>query len=96
MPGTPTGLLRRAAAGAAAGALLAAALAACASAPAGPVDAAAVYRARCALCHPPWHPTDFSPAEWPRYVRKYAPRAGLTRDERDAVLAYLVTEAGRR
>ena len=79
-----------------AGALLASALAACASAPAGPVDAETVYRARCSLCHPPWHPTDFSPAEWPRYVRKYAPRAGLTPAERDAVLAYLVREAGRR
>lgn len=82
------------------GLALAAALAACASAgpagPPGPVDAAKVYRARCALCHPPWHPTDFTPAEWPRYVRKYAPRAGLTPDERDAVLAYLVREAGTR
>ena len=78
------------------GAALAAALAACASPPAGPVDAEAVYRARCALCHPPWSPSDFSPAEWPRYVEKYAPRAGLTRAERDAVLAYLVREAGRR
>ena len=80
----------------AAGALLSAALAACASAPAGPVDAERVYRARCSLCHPPWHPTDFSPSEWPRYVRKYAPRAGLTPDERDAVLSYLVREAARR
>jgi len=81
------------------GAALAVALvaAACASAPpSGPVDAATVYRARCALCHPPWAPTDFAPGEWPRYVRKYAPRAGLTPDERDAVLAYLVREAGRR
>ncbi len=80
-----------------AGLSLAAALAACASAgPAGPVDAEAVYRARCALCHPPWRPADFSPAEWSRYVRKYAPRAGLTPAERDAVLAFLVREAGRR
>jgi trimethylamine-N-oxide reductase (cytochrome c) len=79
------------------GLLAAAALAACASVePSGPLDAEAVYRARCALCHPPWSPTDFSPAEWPRFVRKYAPRAGLTPAERDAVLAYLVREAGRR
>jgi hypothetical protein len=80
----------------AAGLGLALALAACASLPAGPVDAPAVYRARCALCHPPWSPTDFAAAEWPRYVRKYAPRAGLTQAERDAVLAYLVREAERR
>ena len=77
--------------------LAAAALAACATTePSGPIDAAVVYRARCAICHPPWSPTDFSPAEWPRYVRKYAPRAGLTPAERDAVLAYLVEEAGKR
>ncbi len=83
-----------------AGPALAAALAACAATggggPSAPVDAAAVYRARCALCHPAWSPRDFSPGEWPRYVGKYAPRAGLTPGERDAVLAYLVREAGRR
>lgn len=79
------------------GMLAAWALAACASVESsGPVDAEAVYRARCALCHPPWSPTDFSAADWPKYVRKYAPRAGLTRAERDAVLAYLVREAGTR
>ena len=90
--GTP-GLLPRALAGPA----LALALAACAATgPAGPVDGEAVYRARCALCHPPWAPTDFAPGEWPRYVRKYGARAGLTPAERDAVLAYLVREAGRR
>lgn len=83
--------------GAALGFAAAAAAAACAStAPSGPVDAEGVYRARCALCHPPWQPTDFTPDEWPRYVRKYSRRAGLTPAERDAVLAYLVREAGRR
>jgi hypothetical protein len=77
--------------------LAATALAACASTgPSGPVDAEAVYRARCAMCHPPWSPRDFAPTEWPGFVRKYAPRAGLTPAERDAVLAYLVREAGRR
>ena len=80
-----------------AGLAFAAGLAACAApGPAGPVDAETVYRARCSLCHAPWSPTDFSPADWPRYVRKYAPRAGLTPDERDAVLGYLVREAARR
>ncbi len=78
------------------GPVLAGVLAACASMPSGPINAQAVYRARCSLCHPPWHPTDFTPAEWPRYVRKYGPRAGLTRAERDAVLAFLVREAERR
>ena len=83
-----------------AGLALAAALAACAASGsagrAGPADAASIYRARCSLCHAPWRPTDFSPAEWPRFVRKYAPRAGLTPDERAAVLDYLVREAARR
>ena len=80
-----------------AGFALAALLAACATVDSsGPVDAEAVYRSRCALCHPPWDPKDFSPAEWPRYLKKYAPRAGLTRAERDAVLAYLVREAATR
>lgn len=77
--------------------LAASALAACASVgPAGPVDAEAVYAARCAMCHPPWSPKSFGPEEWPKYVRKYAPRAGLTPAERDAVLSYLVREAGTR
>ncbi len=80
-----------------AGLLAAWLLAACAATtPSGPVDAEAVYRARCALCHPAWAPTHLSPAEWPRFVRRYGPRAGLRPDERDAVLAYLVREAGRR
>lgn len=75
----------------------AALLAACASVESqGPVDAETVYRARCSICHVPWSPTDFSPSEWPRYVRKYAPRAGLTPGEREAILAYLVRESGRR
>jgi hypothetical protein len=79
------------------GAALAAALAACASTgPGGPVDAETLYRARCALCHPPWDPKAYAPEEWPAFVRKYAPRSGLTQDERDAVLAYLVREAGSR
>ncbi len=69
----------------------------CASATTGaaPVDGAAVYAARCALCHPPWDPRDYSPAEWPGLVRKFAPRAGLTAEEREAVTAFLVGEAAR-
>jgi hypothetical protein len=75
---------------------LAALVAGCASTGGGPVDAKAVYEARCALCHPAWAPTDYAPAEWPALVDKFAPLAGLTRAERDAVLAYLVREAGKR
>ena len=82
----------------AAGLALASALAACAG-PGGPVTAegaAQLYRTRCALCHPPWSPSMHAPADWPYWVDKYAPRAGLTPAERDAVLAYLVREAGSR
>jgi hypothetical protein len=82
----------------AAGLVLAIGIAACAG-PGGPVTAEGaerIYRTRCALCHPAWTPSDFSPDEWPFWVDKYAPRAGLTPDERDAVLAYLVREAGSR
>lgn len=72
-------------------------LGACASVdPSAPVDAPTVYRARCALCHPPWSPTDFSPSEWPVYVKKYAPRAGLSPAERVAVTDYLVRESRKR
>ncbi len=79
------------------GAFGVAAAAACAAPGAGgPVDGERVYLARCSLCHPPWAPDHVTPGEWPYYVGKYAARAGLTRDERDAVLAYLVREAGRR
>ena len=79
--------------------LLAALAGSCASTGAGggaPPDGEVLYRARCALCHPAWHPTDFTPAEWPAYVDEYWVRAGLTPAERDAVLAFLVREAGSR
>lgn len=82
----------------AAGLALAIGLAACAG-PGGPITAegaAQIYRTRCALCHPAWTPSEYAPDEWPFWVNKYAPRAGLTPDERDAVLAYLVREAGSR
>jgi hypothetical protein len=81
----------------AAGFALAAAVAGCASTgPAGPIDAKAVYEARCALCHPAWDPRDYAPSEWPAIMDEFSPLAGLTRAEHDAVLAYLVTEAAKR
>ena len=88
----------RALASVAGGLAVAVALAACAG-PGGPVtaeDAAQLYRTRCALCHPPWAPSAYEPEEWPFWVDKYASRAGLMPAERDAVLAYLVREAGSR
>src|SRR5262245_2399706 len=56
----------------------------------GPDDGArAVYLARCSACHEPFAPTHVSAAEWPRYVAKYGPRAGLFGEERARVLRWL-------
>lgn len=47
------------------------------------------YEARCGLCHVPHLPSEFAPGEWPRLVDDMAGRAGLTRTQRERVLAYL-------
>ena len=61
---------------------------------AAPDDGArAIYLARCSACHEPFAPTHASAAEWPMYVRKYGPRAGLFGDERARVLAWLQAHA---
>jgi hypothetical protein len=48
-----------------------------------------IYLARCSTCHEPFAPTHVSAAEWPYYVNKYGPRAGLFGQERARVLAWL-------
>ncbi len=53
----------------------------------------ALYHARCGRCHVPFVPTQFSAEEWPWYVNKYAPRAGLFGSEREQVLAWLQANA---
>ncbi len=60
--------------------------------PAGPdADPAAgsIYASRCAQCHEPIHPATYSAAEWPAYVDRYGPRAGLFGSERARVLSWL-------
>ena len=56
--------------------------------------AAGIYAQRCGTCHELFHPTDYSAAEWPTYVNKYAPRAGLYGTERAMVLRWLQANAG--
>ena len=51
--------------------------------------ARAVYLHRCGQCHEPFSPRHASADEWPGYVRKYGPRAGLFGEERDRVLRWL-------
>lgn len=55
--------------------------------------ARAVYFQRCAQCHEPFSPKFASADEWPGYVRKYGPRAGLFGGERDRVVRWLQANA---
>lgn len=51
--------------------------------------AGALYASRCAQCHDLVHPATYSAAEWPAYVDRYGPRAGLFGQERSRVLTWL-------
>jgi cytochrome c5 len=55
--------------------------------------ARAIYLQHCARCHEPFSPTHLSAADWPVYVRKYGPRAGLFGTERARVLRWLQAHA---
>lgn len=55
----------------------------------------ALYQRRCGQCHEPLDPTYASAAEWPMFVARYGPRAGLFGAERTRVLAWLQAHAGR-
>ena len=55
--------------------------------------AGAIYRERCSKCHEPFPPTHASAGEWPVFVRKYGPRAGLFGEERERVLRWLQANA---
>jgi|GEM_PF-3152853 len=56
--------------------------------------AGALYASRCAQCHEPVHPATYSAAQWPAYVDRYGPRAGLFGPQRARVLAWLQAHAG--
>lgn len=55
--------------------------------------AGTIYARRCAQCHEPFAPDTFTASEWPMYVDRYGPRAGLFGSERARVLAWLQAHA---
>ena len=52
-----------------------------------------LYEAKCQTCHELYDPREFRQKTLRRYVRKYAARAGLKRDDRPYVVDYLVANA---
>ena len=63
--------------------------------PSGPADEGArtVYVTKCGQCHEPFAPSHATAAQWPHYVRKYGPRAGLFGAERERVLEWLQSQS---
>lgn len=59
------------------------------------VDAGAstLYYSRCAQCHAPFAPATFTAGQWPMYVERYGPRAGLFGVDRARVLRWLQANA---
>lgn len=62
----------------------------------GSFDAARLYARRCSGCHDAFAPTDYTADDWPAYVERYGPRAGLTPEARSAVLSYLLKACDQR
>jgi hypothetical protein len=54
---------------------------------------AALYAEKCGQCHAPFPATYASAEEWPVFVRRYGPRAGLFGAERARVLSWLQANA---
>jgi mono/diheme cytochrome c family protein len=52
-----------------------------------------LYAARCSSCHVPVQPTAVPASEWPGHVEEMAERAHLDQNERQLVIAYVVTMA---
>src|SRR5690242_12014120 len=52
-----------------------------------------LYAGHCGRCHDLFDPRDFDAGEWPNFVRRYGPRAGLKSAEREDVSAYLQAAA---
>ena len=53
----------------------------------------AIYVGHCGNCHLIPKPTDHTPEEWPGHVSAMSERAGLTDDEQELVVRYVVTMA---
>jgi hypothetical protein len=47
------------------------------------------YEARCGVCHVPYPRDEHTAEEWSDIVAEMAPRASLTRSQRERVLRYL-------
>lgn len=54
------------------------------------------YVNRCSSCHPLHHPSDYGPSGWAEEIKKMAPRAHLTDEERDAIRCYLSSVKGEK
>lgn len=52
-----------------------------------------LYVTRCGRCHVPHPPSSHTAGDWPFYVNRYGPRAGLFGEERRRVLAWLQANA---
>jgi hypothetical protein len=63
--------------------------------PAGDPATRALYEDKCGQCHAPIPPTFATAEDWPVFVRRYGPRAGLFGAERARVLAWLQGNAAR-
>ena len=55
----------------------------------GPEGDRRFYEARCGVCHVAWPRESHAAAQWPKILDVMAPRAGLTKPQRERVLAYL-------
>ncbi|MEZ5993362.1 MAG: hypothetical protein R3E76_13570 [Planctomycetota bacterium] len=80
--------------------VLAAGLAACESLPRGPDREAEpveygrwMYERKCQQCHDLYDPREFTQRSLVRALKRYAPRAGLQREDRPYVEQYLVEDA---
>ncbi len=60
---------------------------------AGDAEAGSIYYTKCSQCHEAFSPKHATASQWPAFVRKYGPRAGLFGPERDRVLAWLKARA---
>ena len=56
-------------------------------------QARALYLNHCSRCHAPFDPRAIPAGQWPMYVAKYGPRAGLFGADRARVLAWLQANA---
>jgi hypothetical protein len=55
-----------------------------------------LFVGHCSSCHLPPTPTDIAADEWPGHVTEMRERAGLSYDEQDLVVRYVVTMATRQ